>query len=128
MISYLQFRHFNNFPVLKGDHYWGWETGAGICIGTGMARTANSEIKLTRLNTPTAFTTRMETNRNIKLCKNLSPFIACRKLSKLSVFWSISVDSDQVLPWWSMRQNILKHTQMTNTFTSTIIIHNYILF
>ena len=32
------------------------------------------------------------------------------------------------LQWWSMRKkNIWKHKQMTNTFDTKIILHNYIL-
>ena len=30
-----------------------------------------------------------------------------------------------VLQWWSMRKYILKHTQMTNTFDTKIILHTY---
>ena len=32
------------------------------------------------------------------------------------------------LQWWSMRKYILKHTQMTNTFDTKMILHNYILY
>ena len=34
----------------------------------------------------------------------------------------------RVLYWWSMRTNIFKHTQMTNTLKTTMILHYYILY
>ena len=34
----------------------------------------------------------------------------------------------EVLQCWSMRKYVLKHKQMTNTFDTKIIFHNYILY
>ena len=56
------------------------------------------------------------------------PSTLCRKFSKFWLFLCISLNTDWVLQWWSMRKNILKHTQMNNIFDTKIILHNYILY
>ena len=68
----------------------------------------------------------------VHLWSHVEPFSETLHRAGTSVdsvcFLSIPVNSDYVLQWWSMTKYILKHTQMTYTFHTKIIFHNYILY